>query len=380
MPNSATRPTLAATHRDLTVDTLRGIAILMVLVLHGIAMTIGMERHPRLFEAADRLGSGVQLFFVLSGFVIIAAMDRAEEFGDGKSGFLLRRAAKLMPLYLLFLHFNIAFFLWWSSVTPDPHFFRNGLSHADLNIWDYVSHLFLLQGFTPQKVNTYVDGSWSIVCEAYFYTLTPFIVHRVTRTIVGAVWALTASVVIAIVFAIVFGKYLATLGYFGYYAFPAQLPCFMVGVLCYRFRGLIEVWPPKSVQTAIACLLAVLLVGFARLIGAPLGGHVAIALLFAAALLTLRVSNGNGVFGWLQWFGRMSYALFLSHIFILKIAYSTIFMNGYDVPLLPMLAINLTLSIVVSAVLCWAVFDRIDRYFVLAMSRWLSKRRRSRPL
>ena len=351
----------------------------MVLVLHGIVMTRGVEQYPRLLEAVNRLGSGVQLFFVLSGYVIVAAMDRAENSREGKFGFLLRRAAKLLPLYLIFLHLNVAFFVWWSGVTPRAEFFRNSLVAADLNIPEYLANLVLLQGLSPQKVNIYIDGSWSIACEAYFYILMPFLMHRLTKTISGAIWMMTASVGLAILFAILFGKYLASMGYFGYYAFPAQLPCFMTGVLCYRLRSVVILPTSRSIQTAVICLLVMMFIGFVRLIGAPLGGHVAIALLFGVALLTLCMSNSEGIFGLMQWLGRMSYALFLSHIFILKVAYSTFFMNGHDLPLLPSLIINLTLSIAVSAFLCWILFDPIDRYFVTAASRWLSKRRKTLP-
>jgi peptidoglycan/LPS O-acetylase OafA/YrhL len=56
------------------LDTIRGIAVLLVLFFHGFGFRYGMQGlsgFPRLFVAATLPGwVGVNLFFVLSGFLI----------------------------------------------------------------------------------------------------------------------------------------------------------------------------------------------------------------------------------------------------------------------------------------------------------------------
>lgn len=372
-----THDTVAADrHRDLTADTLRGIAILMVLVLHGIVMTTGLEGYPRLGELANRLGSGVQLFFVISGFVITASMDRALHYGDGISGFLLRRAAKLLPLYVLFIHLHIAFFLLWSRIEPDPTFYRNSVTSDNLNWSNYLAHILFLQGFLSSYMNTLLDGGWSIVCEVYFYILMPFALYRITKNVKSAIWTLGGGLVLSMGFSMLFGKQLGT---FGYYAFPVQLPCFIMGIVCYRAREHVVPALSPQVQIAIAGLMTLLFLGFTRLEGAPLGGHVVMSLFFAVALFLLRVRSGAGLAGVMQWIGRQSYALFLIHILVLKIAYSTVLAYGLPGGFWTGLAINLALSLIGSLFLSWAIFDRIDRYFVLAMAKLL-RRRRARAL
>jgi peptidoglycan/LPS O-acetylase OafA/YrhL len=365
-------PVSADHHRDLTVDTLRGVAILMVLVLHGIVMTMGLQDYPRLAELANRLGSGVQLFFVISGFVITASMDRALRYGDGVSGFLLRRIAKLFPLYIAFVHLHIAFFILWNAAEPEPFFFRNFVTYDNLTWSNYLIHVVFLQGFTPNYMNTIVDGGWSIVCEAYFYLLMPFVIHKVTKTISRAIWTLAGCLVISVMFSTLLGK---QLGAFGYYAFPVQLPCFIMGIVCYRVREHVVPTLSPQVQLAVASLMILLFFGFTRLESAPLGGHVVMSLFFAAALFLLRVRGGAGLPGMIQWIGQQSYALFLIHILVLKIAYSTILAYGVPGGFWTSLAINLALSVLASLFLSWAVFDRIDRYFVRAMAKLLRRRR-----
>lgn len=346
----------------------------MVLVLHGAAMTEGLEKHPWLVDLTNRLGAGVQLFFVLSGFVITAAMDRAASFGDGSSGFLLRRLAKLGPLYLIFLHLNIAFFWLWSAHDPDPHFFRNSVTGDNLNVENYGLHLLFLQGLSPAYINTLLDGGWSIVCEVYFYALAPFVFHPLCRSLRRAIWALAVSILVAIGFTMAVGKHM---GAFGYYAFPVQLPCFVMGILVYRARERFTIDLPSELQAPIAVTIALFVFGFLRTNVSPLGGHVMIAILFALALLVLRVHTGRGLLGALQAIGRQSYALFLVHLFLLKIAYTTVFANGFYPGLWLALCLNLAISVLGALALSWLIFDRIDRFFVTAMARYLSSRRKA---
>lgn len=48
--------------RNKTIDTLRGIAILMVMLLHAIVMTPGVQDHSWITKIGGHLAYGVQLF------------------------------------------------------------------------------------------------------------------------------------------------------------------------------------------------------------------------------------------------------------------------------------------------------------------------------
>lgn len=82
------------------VDMLRGVAVLAVLLSHGPTM-IGMDSGIARAVALPALGVGVDLFFVISGFVSVHAYLRAKEAARGWRGELLfwaRRLARLAPL------------------------------------------------------------------------------------------------------------------------------------------------------------------------------------------------------------------------------------------------------------------------------------------
>ena len=91
-------PTLQSPKRYLTLDTLRGVAALMVVVFHA-GHTIGVWT-PRFGYLA------VDLFFLLSGFVLAHAYDERLQRGLGATEFMIARAGRLYPLYFLGLIFG----------------------------------------------------------------------------------------------------------------------------------------------------------------------------------------------------------------------------------------------------------------------------------
>jgi peptidoglycan/LPS O-acetylase OafA/YrhL len=86
--------------RFITLDALRGVAALMVVFYHA----------GRMFNAwPPRFGYlAVDLFFILSGFVLAFSYDRRLEAGMTLAEFLRRRAIRLYPLYLLGLILGIS--------------------------------------------------------------------------------------------------------------------------------------------------------------------------------------------------------------------------------------------------------------------------------
>lgn len=195
-----------ALQRDLWIDTLRGVAILMVLVLHAVVMTPALEPHQPVLDIVNRLTAGVQLFFLLSGYVITAALERSLARGEGMRGYLLRRAAKIVPLYLLFMHLNIVIFIAMNYFDKNAIFYRNSVSDDNLNLANYLAHLVFLQGVSPKYINSLLDGSWSVVSEVYFYVTMPFIFFRLTKTPTSALTCFVLSLCVSAVFSLTIGR------------------------------------------------------------------------------------------------------------------------------------------------------------------------------
>lgn len=143
------------------LDVLRCAAILMVLVEHGMLLL------SPIFEYLDfmKLGGywGVELFFVLSGFLIAGILLRVYEketvFG-GKVlwSFWKRRWFRTLPMYYLILLLNIAFF------------YRAG---GKLGLTE-IEYFLFLQNFWKIQANFFAE-SWTLAVEEWFYIAFPLV-------------------------------------------------------------------------------------------------------------------------------------------------------------------------------------------------------------
>ena len=144
------------TNWNIGIQILRGIAATLVVLHHSLEESLAISPHivPKWLIACG--ASGVDIFFVISGFIIYSVT-----YGQGSRScepapvFLLKRFIRIFPLYWICLFATLA--LWRSGF-----FYRN--LHVDPNI--VASSLFLLP---CDKLIVYV--SWTLVYEMYFYYL-----------------------------------------------------------------------------------------------------------------------------------------------------------------------------------------------------------------
>lgn len=353
--------------RNNWIDVLRGVAILMILLLHAIVMTPEIDDHPWILKIGGHLAHGVQLFFLISGWVITVAYERGLERGYNKWDYLLRRAAKIFPLYFIFLNLGILFYLFSTYYIPEPNFFRNSVSDDNLNISNYLLHIFMLQGFSSNLIHTLLDGSWSIVIEVYFYILFPFLIYRFTRKSEDALFAFFVSLVVSISFTMLVGKNTIPSD-FGYYAFPVQLPCFLLGIYCCRVNQEFNFRIAGRHAKLMIFVLGLLFFGLSDLYASPLGGHIVSVIIFGLALLFVRVNPGCIIWDLLRTLGRQSYALFFLHLFFLKIFFTLVVSNGI-LEFRWVLIANIFVSVFLSFIFSWLIFDRIDQFFVKLVAR-----------
>jgi len=145
------------------LDVLRTVAIAQVLFGHGMSIYLGESSKSRLEGFYGFLG--VELFFVLSGFLIgtiaLAAFEAAAD-GAVLRDFLARRWLRTLPNYYLFLALNAALALWLGG---------GGFE---------LSYLVFLQNlFWP--TSAFFAESWSLAVEEIFYLLLPLILLLVAR-------------------------------------------------------------------------------------------------------------------------------------------------------------------------------------------------------
>jgi peptidoglycan/LPS O-acetylase OafA/YrhL/alpha-beta hydrolase superfamily lysophospholipase len=149
------------------LDGLRGIAILLVL-LHGFDMIQDTNGAARAVDLLFDLGwIGVQLFFVLSGYLITGILLDTRRAATYYRSFFLRRVLRIFPLYygVLIVAFGIL-----------PWFFAMPAGHGDHQIWlwTYLANYVAPFGYDEPAFPHF----WSLCVEEQFYLVWPFLVRR----------------------------------------------------------------------------------------------------------------------------------------------------------------------------------------------------------
>jgi peptidoglycan/LPS O-acetylase OafA/YrhL len=151
---------------SILLDLVRALAALAVLVGH--AVQLGHYGGPYPFTMLFQ-HNAVIIFFVLSGLVITASVDRAKH-GPGAqtlASFTVARIARILPVALPALTISLAIVVLDRMIAPVPLFGEDGRSIAPLEILSAL--LFLSEswqtGFAPNA------PYWSLCYEVWFYAL-----------------------------------------------------------------------------------------------------------------------------------------------------------------------------------------------------------------
>ena len=181
--------TSSSSGRIVELDGLRGMAILFVLLFHyvadqGVWINAGAGAEPgslldhfqRLFAAG---WAGVDLFFVLSGFLIGGILLDARASPRYFGTFYARRFYRIIPLYYLWI---AAFFL--LILTPLRGALRGlpGLFSGNPEKWSTVPVYFLFLQNSVQMMHgnfgtAWLGQLWSLAIEEQFYLLMPLAVR-----------------------------------------------------------------------------------------------------------------------------------------------------------------------------------------------------------
>jgi peptidoglycan/LPS O-acetylase OafA/YrhL len=168
------------------LDGLRGLAILAVVAVHSTNALLGLvqQGYPvarvdaPLYLALHAGWAGVDLFFVLSGYLITGILLKAKGQPGYYRNFYARRALRIMPLYYGVLLARLALARaagpWWLAVNPDEW-----LAHAL-----YVGNFWQCHARTT---GTPFDSGglhvcWSLAVEEQFYLVWPVVVALASRT------------------------------------------------------------------------------------------------------------------------------------------------------------------------------------------------------
>ena len=292
-----------APHRFTALDSLRGIAALGVL-LHHMPATNGLAVLP--LAVAGSLF--VDLFFVLSGFVIAASYGQRLADGFSVRRFALLRLGRVVPLHLLmvaaFLALELAAWRFGSGGLNLSAPFTGVHSPGHL-----LRAIFLLDGYFPIKHNYYNGVSWSISIELLLYGLA-VLAFRARRAGLAAVYALGLAG-LALQLASVNTLVITN-------ALERGIAGFAGGIMCWQFYRLRP--QPLPFAGLLEGLSLAALFGFVWFV--PLVGSPALIVFPAMAVVTVFAHQAGPLSrfllqrGWV-WLGAISYSLYMVHVMVL---------------------------------------------------------------
>ena len=298
------------------LDGLRGVAILLVLLLHfgqfGHGLPAPQVLADRWFLGIVRTGwMGVDLFFVLSGFLITGILLDTKGSRHYLRQFYARRVLRIFPLYYGAL---ALFLILLPMLLPGDRVLRD-LTADSVWYWTYLYNVKVAAaGFTSSSA---LGHFWSLAVEEQFYLIWPIVVlYLARRHLFGACWAgVVAALFCRIGLRVAGYEVAATV------LTPARMDALAIGgLIALAVRGphgleAIARWA-APVAGVLALLLAGLLASNTALTSV---GYTVVALLCGAILIHVLTASPGGVTSklfaspTLRFFGRYSYALYVLH-------------------------------------------------------------------
>lgn len=346
---------MAGTTRFEEIDALRGLAAMCVMVSHYSWYCVkSFQEAPFGFELHTIYGFyAVQLFFIISGFVISLTLEKCSNWRD----FAFSRLSRLYPAYWAALTLMVVVEHFAFGETPW--------------IGGYAANLTMLQEFVGLPN---LDGVfWSLTVEVAFYAImaiifTTGLLPRIE--VVAAIW-----LVVACLWSLV-DQYLgiALPPFLPRYLILRHVPYFVAGIMFYRIAAM------GQTRLRVALILAALAaagwidglwdrdvpavgwvdgverLGVAALLFTIFGLAVAGKLRFAVSPLTL-------------WLGGISYSLYLSHR---NLGFSMLSrLHELGVPVWLAFTMTLLMALMLAACLTYLV----ERTCLRSLRQWYRSRR-----
>jgi peptidoglycan/LPS O-acetylase OafA/YrhL len=336
-PLKQTMANLSASSRIPELDGLRGLAVTSVVAFHYSLLgppptdhPIGAEHFYAWWRGGAALGwSGVDLFFVLSGFLIGGILLDARDSPSYYKTFYARRFFRILPLYYLWIFGYL--FLMFTMRGLLTVFLRDPVERA---VDGGVFWLFaFVQNVTYAGYATlgwaWLSPTWSLAVEEQFYVISPLLIRRLTKRALAV--TMCSVVLLAPLARLWVHFHLPTYSVnldLAYTLLPCRADALAIGVL------MALLWRNQSFRKWLSEHAKTLYVLTAVFLGGAIGlgvwsanaftlpmesvGYSWLALLYALILLLALQKPSGPVaslcrIGWLCEIGRISYCIYLIH-------------------------------------------------------------------
>jgi peptidoglycan/LPS O-acetylase OafA/YrhL len=364
------------------LDGLRGIACMMVFLMHYFAVfDLGPDTMKAIYDFLGVVpgggghapgshgapaitilcASGVDLFFVLSGFLISGILFDNANAPNYFRTFYVRRVCRIFPIYYLVF---VSMLIGLALVDYVPAM-NKWLLRDLMPLWSYATFtqtFFMAIDATKNAGGRWVAMTWSVAVEEHFYLIFPFIVRFFSRTTVRdlAILSLIAAPVCRV---------LANASGAWYYPLlPCRLDCISVGVLlAYTIRQP-GVWDwLRANRLRIYGAMAMCMVGFVFFHDHMLG-YTWLALFFGCVLLTVVVHPETLLATICRWrvlcyLGTLSYGIYMYHQAINGILHAVFFADEPVIRGWATFGVTL-LSVLATALVSMASYHFVEKYLL----------------
>jgi exopolysaccharide production protein ExoZ len=297
-------------HNVRPMEGLRGFAVFLVFLVHYVTLInhwLVPSSGIRLFaDALHTVGNtGVDLFFVLSGYLIYGSLiARPQPF----IGYMARRVQRIYPAFLAVFTIYVGLSFAFPAENKIPDSIVAGLLYL-------VANLLLLPGLFP--IEPMITVAWSLSYEMFYYLAIPLVIVLFDLRARTPKWR--------VVFFAVVGS--VTLAYCAAFGGHVRLIMFLGGIVLH------EVLQHDAVPATPAAVASAFLVAGLLTTLIPIAGPAAnaakvsfVCVAFAALCHSCFRSPANALaraFSWspLRWLGNMSYSYYLIHGLTLKAAF-----------------------------------------------------------